>query len=84
MWTNLCSNLSQIAIKTMTQDVCIIYGHVVGFEEFSNDYLIKGLHLLICILLKKGLKKLVSTISKLKLQFIVSNGKRTISQLLIR
>ena len=33
VWTTLYSNLSQIAIKTITQDNCIINGYVLKFGD---------------------------------------------------
>ena len=40
------SNLSQIAIKPITQDNCVINSNVMELGEFVKDYLIKGNHLL--------------------------------------
>ena len=34
------SNLSQIAIKSITDDTCVINGYIVEITDFPKDYLI--------------------------------------------
>ena len=45
MWTTFYSNLSEITVKSITQDVCIINGYAEEFGEFPKDHLfLIGIH----------------------------------------